>query len=213
MKTREIVVKDAKPGQESPLDYLVHDKEKGYLFASETGTPMLLGDYLVEQDGKTIRAKTALQYLLDESRQFTPAWAEKICDVPAAKIVGVAEKLNKNKPKVFVDRGYRSERYASSLREKIVISTLNVLLGSFGVEGGVFWNRSAKLKEVMKVERPKEESIMAWYMKNDSNLKMASATNYRRVYARAILEGKPYPRRWPFSTARTSWGAPRAAPR
>lgn len=193
VKTREKAVKDAKPGQEPQLDYLVHDKEKGYLFASETETPVLLGNYLVEQDGKTIRAKTALQYLLDESRQFTPAWAEKICDVPAAKIVGVAEKLNKNKPKVFVDRGYRSERYASSLREKLLISTLNVLLGCFGVEGGVLWNRSARLKSFMQVEKPKEESIMDWYMKNDTNLKMASAGNYRRTYIRSILEGKPYP--------------------
>jgi anaerobic selenocysteine-containing dehydrogenase len=198
VKTREKVVKDAKPGQEPELDYLVHDHVKGFIFAADTAAPALLGDYQLEQDGKTIHAKTALQYLLDESRQFTPAWAEKVCDVPAARIVAVAEKLNQNKPKVFIDRGYRSERYASSLREKITISTLNVLLGGFGVEGGTLWNRTAHLKGVMSVEKPKDESIMGWYMKHDPDLKMASASHYRRVYARAILEGKPYPSKLAF---------------
>ena len=183
----------AKLDKKEEVDYLVFDTVKGYVYSNETETPALLGSYLIEQDGGKIQAKTSLQYLMDESEQYTPAWAEKICDVPAARIIAVAEKLNKHKPRVFVDRGYRSERYASSLREKILISTLNVLLGCFGVEGGVLWNRSASLKGFMHVEKPKEESIMAWYMKNDPNLKMASAGHYRRTYIRSILEGKPYP--------------------
>ncbi len=189
VKTRE------KQDKKEEVDYLVFDTVKGYVYSNETETPALLGSYLIEQDGGKIQAKTSLQYLMDESEQYTPAWAEKICDVPAARIIAVAEKLNRHKPRVFVDRGYRSERYASSLREKLLISTLNVLLGCFGVEGGVLWNRSASLKGFMHVEKPKEESIMAWYMKNDPNLKMASAGNYRRTYIRSILEGKPYPAR------------------
>ena len=182
-----------KNDKKDEVDYLVFDKVKGYVFSNETETPELRGSYVIEQDGGKIQAKTSLQFLMDESRQFTPDWAEKICDVPAASILSVAEKLNQHKPRVFVDRGYRSERYASSLREKILISTLNVLLGCFGVEGGVLWNRSAHLKGFMHVEKPKQESIMGWYMKNDPNLKMASAGNYRRTYIRSILEGKPYP--------------------
>ena len=187
------VKSQGKKDKKDEVDYLVFDTVKGYVLSNETVTPVLLGSYVIEQDGRRIQAKTSLQYLLDESRQFTPAWAEKICDVPAASIVAVAEKLNKHKPRVFVDRGYRSERYANSLREKILISTLNVLLGCFGVEGGVLWNRSAKLKSYMSVDKPKDESIMAWYMKNDPNLKMASVGHYRRTYIRSILEGKPYP--------------------
>jgi thiosulfate reductase/polysulfide reductase chain A len=185
--------KDEKKG-ETTLDYLVFDKQQGMVFASQSASPELLGSHSIEEDGKTIKVVTALQYLLDESRAFSPQWAEKICDVPAARISAVADKLNKFKPKAFIDRGYRSERYASSLREKILISTLNVLLGNFGVEGGVFWNRSAKLHKFTKADKPKDESVMQWYMKNDPNLKMAS-NHYRRTWARAILEGKPYPQK------------------
>lgn len=203
VETKETPKKDAKKDKkeekkkddEVQLDYLVFDKVKGYVFASETETPELLGAYTIEQDGVKIQAKTSLQYLMDESKQFSPAWAEKICDVPAAKIMAVAEKLNKFKPRVFIDRGYRSERYANSLREKLLIATMNVLLGGFGVEGGVFWNRSVKLKGFIKAEKPKDESIMSWYMKNDPNLKMASSHYYRRVWIRAIMEGKPYPQK------------------
>ena len=186
---------DKKKDDEFTLDYLVFDKEKGYVLATESEKPELLGSYTIEQDGVTVTAKTALQYLIDESQQFTPAWAEKICDVPAARIVAVAEKLHQHKPRAFVDRGYRSERYASTLREKLLISTLNVLLGCFGVEGGVFWNRAAKLNKFIKAEKSKEESVMAWYMKNDLDMKMASIGHYRRVWAKAILEGKPYPQK------------------
>jgi anaerobic selenocysteine-containing dehydrogenase len=190
----------AKPNEpkkpaETTLDYLVFDKELGFVFASQSTSPQLLGSHSIEEDGKTIKVVTALQYLLDESKAFSPAWAEKICDVPAPKIVAVADKLNAFKPKAFIDRGYRSERYASSLREKILISTLNVLLGNFGVEGGVFWNRSASLHKFMKADKPKDESVMQWYMKNDPNLKMVSDHYYRRTWVRSILEGKPYPQK------------------
>jgi anaerobic selenocysteine-containing dehydrogenase len=186
---------EKKKDDEFTLNYLVYDKVKGFVLASETETPELLGSFTVELDGRQIKAKTSLQYMIDEGKQFTPEWAEKICDVPAARIVGVAEKLNKFKPKVFINRGYRSERYASSMREQLLIATMNVLLGCFGVEGGVFWNRAATLKKFIKSEKPKEESVMAWYMKNDLDFKMASIGHYRRVWAKAVLEGKPYPQK------------------
>lgn len=186
---------DKKKKEETTLDYWVFDKQKGLVFASESDAPELLGSRTIQLEGKSIKAVSALQYLLDESKNYSPAWAEKICDVPAARITAVADKLNKFKPKAFIDRGYRSERYASSLREKILIATLNVLLGNFGIEGGVFWNRSAKLHKFMKVDKPKDESVMQWYMKNDPNLKMASDHYYRRTWVRAILEGKPYPQK------------------
>ena len=180
---------------ETRLDYLVFDPAKGFVFASETEAADLLGEHAIDVDGTTVKAKTALSYLVDEAKAFSPAWAEKVCDVPAARIVAVAEKLDKHKPRVYIDRGYRSERYASSLREKIVISTLNVLLGCFGVEGGVLWNRGATLGKFIKADRPKEDSVIGWYMKNDPDFKMASGTHFRRAWAKAILAGKPYPQK------------------
>lgn len=185
---------DTKKKEESILDYWVFDKTQGLVFASQAESPELLGRRTIEIDGKTVKAVSALQYLLDESKTFSPAWAEKFCDIPAARITAVADKLNKYKPKAFIDRGYRSERYASSLRQTILIATLNVLLGNFGVEGGMLWNRSAKLSGFIKSEKPKGESILQWYMKNDPNLKMSS-DHYRRTWIRALQEGKPYPQK------------------
>jgi anaerobic selenocysteine-containing dehydrogenase len=70
-----------------------------------------------------------------------------------------------------------------------------VLLGCFGVEGGVLWNRGATLNKFIKADRPKEDAVIGWYMKNDPDFKMASGTHFRRAWAKAILEGKPYPQK------------------
>lgn len=172
---------------EKTLDYLVYENGE-FKPKSESANPEILGVF--EYEGKTV--KTALQAMTDASRAFTPDWASEVCDMPASKIERVAERLNQSKPKVFIERGYRSERYASSLRAKVNISILNVLLGCIGTEGGMIIQRKAALGKPFKSPKVKKPNIVKALMKEELDLKFSSTGHFRRTYFRSILEEKPY---------------------
>ena len=117
LKTRKLEKED-KDKKIEILDYLVA-QDGEFVFKSESTKPALFGEFEVEIDGVKVKCKTGLQMISDEVLTCTPEWTEEQTSIPAATIVKLADKLNQTKPACFVDRGYRSERYASSLREKI----------------------------------------------------------------------------------------------
>jgi len=173
--------------KEKTLDYLVYEGGE-FIPKSASIKPEILGSY--EYEGRKV--KTALQSMVDGSKEFNPEWASKVCDMPASKIRSVAERLNQAKPKVFIERGYRSERYASSLRAKVNISILNVLLGCIGKEGGMIIQRKVALGKAFKSPKPKKSSIIKALMKEELDLKFSNTGHFRRTYFRSILEEKPY---------------------
>lgn len=177
------------------LDYYVAtDKTIG--FKSEHSKTNLFGKYFVEIDGKTVTCKTAFQLMIDASKEYTPEWAEKQSSVSAEAIKSCAKKLNDAKPACFIDRGYRSERYASSLRDKILITQINVLMGSLGQKGGVIYNRSVKTgKFISDIPHVNDISISKWYIKNDTSKAFMSTKYYRRTWVEAVLSDKPYKQR------------------
>ncbi len=173
-------------------DYLVFcEQAEGPVFKSVAGKPALTGSFTV--NGTTV--KTALQMLMDEAQQYTPAWAQEICDVPADRIIATAEKLNAAKPKVFIERGYRTTRYANSMKEKHVIVMINSLLGAIGAKGGVIMQRKAKVGSYMKPPKTSEVSVAKHYRKHDPNNGLANTKHYRRTYVRGVLEDQPYKHR------------------
>jgi anaerobic selenocysteine-containing dehydrogenase len=181
-------------GKEEVLDYLVYDQErKDFSFKSEVIASTIYGSYEVETNGRMTKCKTAFELFTEEVKDFTPQWAQEICDVPADKIAAVAKRLDQYKPKVFVNRGYRSARYNSALREQLLITQLNIVLGALGREGGVFWQRKVELGEAFKKPpKPKDESIVSYYIDNEVGLSMANAKDWRRIYAKSLIEGRPY---------------------
>lgn len=188
-QTREI------PGQKGAItDYLVATAD-GPMFKSEAAKTELFGTFEVAINGTAKQCKTALQAMKDAAAQYTPEWTEKVSDVPAARTKEIAKRLDEAKPACFIERGYRSERYASTLREKLLITQLNMLLGAFGVKGGVFYNRSIKTGSLIKKPKVAEISVGKWYLKNDPNAALMNAKHYRRTWVRAILEEKPYKQR------------------
>lgn len=189
VQTREI------EGKKGPIsDYLVATAD-GPMFKSEAGKTELLGSFDVEVDGVVKSCKTGLQAMKDAAAEYTPEWTEKVSDVPAARVIEIAKRLNDTKPACFIERGYRSERYASTLREKLLITQMNMLLGAFGVKGGIFYNRGVKTAGLIKKPKVAEISVGKWYLKNDPNAAMMNAKHYRRTWVRAILEEKPYKQR------------------
>jgi anaerobic selenocysteine-containing dehydrogenase len=175
------------------LDYLVFDKATGSVtFKSEAKDPALFGSFKELIDGKETACKTGLQMLADNAKQFTPEWAESISTVPAAKVIELAENLNRYKPRVVLDRGYRSERYFSSLREKLTMATINLLLGAFGREGGLFWQHPCGLGHFIHAPKPSGQSILDYYIENEPGWILSNPVEGRRTYARSLLEDKPY---------------------
>jgi anaerobic selenocysteine-containing dehydrogenase len=180
-------------GEPGSMDYLVYDEaSRGFIPSSESSRPGLLGAYEFEKEGRKVVCKTSLQMLMDASIPFSPEWAEKVCTVPAKQIEEVAEDINRFRPKVVLDRGYRSERYYSSLREKITLAMLSLLTGSFGQEGGLYWQKPCGLGKFIRPPEPEEEPIISYYLENDPGWIFANPVEYRRTYFKSLLEEKPY---------------------
>lgn len=170
-------------------DYLVYDKTSDTIIMKSLATePAMLGEY--EQDG--VKVATGLELISQQVKQYTPEWAEDITTVPAEGIRKVAARLNEHKPHVFVDRGYRSERYESGLKEKHVNIMLNVLLGNFGRKGGVYWNRKATLGKLIKPPKTKDKSLVYLMAKDNPDFSLANLKFHRRPFFKTVLEGKPY---------------------
>lgn len=136
-----------------------------------------------------------MELIGDEVTSATPEWTEAQTSLPAKTIVQLASKLNATKPACFIDRGYRSERYASSMREKLLVTQINVLMGSLGVKGGVFYNRSVKTDKFIVAPKITDAPIPKWYLKNDPSSAFMSDHYYRRTWAKTILSEKPYKQR------------------
>ena len=193
IQTRKIE-KESKGKKVEILDYLV-SSDGEFVFKSEAKNPTLFGKFDVEIEGIKLTCKTALELMQDEVKLCTPEWTSEQTSIPADTIVKLAQKLNATKPACFIDRGYRSERYASSMREKLLVTQVNVLLGTFGVKGGVFYNRSIKTEKYLSVPKSTEMPIPKWYLKNDPNSALMSDHYYRRTWIKTVLSEKPYKQR------------------
>lgn len=193
VQTRTIE-KEEKGKKVQILDYLV-SSDGEFIFKSEAKNPTLFGKFEIEHEGVKLTCKTALGMIEEEVKTATPEWTEAQTSVPAATIIKLAHKLNATKPACFIDRGYRSERYASSMREKLLVTQINILLGSFGSKGGVFYNRSVKTEKYISTPKIADASIPTWYLKNDPSSAFMSDHYYRRTWAKTILSEKPYKQR------------------
>lgn len=171
-------------------DYLVYDTASDAVTRKNAASePALRGEY--EHQGRKVA--TGLELIARQVQQYTPEWAEGVTTVPADGIRGVAARLNQHKPAVFIDRGYRSERYENGLKEKHINAMLNVMLGSLGQKGGVFWNRRPALGKLIKPPKVKDKPMVRWMAENDPNFMLANLKFHRRPFFKAVLDDKPYP--------------------
>ncbi|MEW6530603.1 MAG: molybdopterin-dependent oxidoreductase [Thermodesulfobacteriota bacterium] len=72
---------------------------------------------------------------------YTPEWAEKETDVEAATIRRLAREFGEAKPKVIFHIGWFAARYVSEFHMRRSILFLNALMGSYEVEGGLFFKK------------------------------------------------------------------------
>jgi anaerobic selenocysteine-containing dehydrogenase len=180
------IIKDEK-GKEL-TDFIVYDEEsKEFKFSSEAKKPALNGSYTYT--GKKVQ--TAFSLIEKNVKTYTPEWAQTKSDVPSKKIKSIAERLNTNKPAVFIERGYRSCRYSNSMEEKKLILMLNALLGTLGSKGGLIFQRSIRLGKIMDTPKTKDKSVAEYYRKQP-DFALINTKDCRRFYFKSILDGKPY---------------------
>ena len=75
---------------------------------------------------------------------YTPEWAEKETDIPAAEIVKLARDVSKDKPSVVFHYGYRGSHHPTEVYFRRSILILNALMGSLEAKGGLFIKKGLK---------------------------------------------------------------------
>lgn len=103
-------------------------------------------------DKEFVKDKTVgFQELEEETVNYPPEWAEKVCEVPAKTIIRITREMAQAKPKSLLHRGYHGafgSQYLNSFQTARALAIANVLLGNINREGGIYFPKSAKLGEL-----------------------------------------------------------------
>lgn len=125
-------------------------------------------------------------------KQYTPKWAEEICEIKAQTIEEIAWEFAKFAPHVLAIAPRRFSRYANDAQTARSIAILNALMGNYGVKGGMWVNQSFDLKlpkddSAPAINAQRADGVGTRWPFNPPNLGLAG-----EVY-RATFSEKPYP--------------------
>jgi thiosulfate reductase/polysulfide reductase chain A len=98
---------------------------------------VLIGDRLCDED-YLARYASGFGQLTAHVAEFTPAWAERITEIPAARIVETARAMGQAKPSVVVHPGRHVTWYGDDTQRARAMAILTALLGAYGRPGGIF---------------------------------------------------------------------------
>lgn len=90
--------------------------------------------------------------------EYTPEWAEGVCDVPADTIVELAESLAAAAPACAIEPSWRAAfgcAYQNSFETARAVCAVNALLGCWGQKGGALITSSPKAGDLDPVKFPK----------------------------------------------------------
>jgi thiosulfate reductase/polysulfide reductase chain A len=85
------------------------------------------------------RYATGFPELATAVKPYTPEWAAKETDIPAATIVETARLMGINKPSVCIHPGRHATWHGNDVQRARSMAILTALLGSWGREGGMFF--------------------------------------------------------------------------
>lgn len=142
-------------------------------------------------DADYLRAyATGLTELKDAIQEYTPEWAEKETEIPAAKIVEVARELASNKPNVVISGGRFSAWYGDDAQRSRAIALLNALLGSWGRPGGIYLPASGKMPEYPGLPEYPEHNDEVPALDGAYPFALSQTTTSIRT---AAITGQPHP--------------------
>ena len=76
-------------------------------------------------------------------KDYTPAWAAKVCDIKEKDIVAFVEEIGQDRPKVIFHPGWNLARYRDSFYASRAMHILNILMGNIEMAGGLFIPKGA----------------------------------------------------------------------
>ncbi len=132
---------------------------------------------------------TGFDQLKEEVKQYTPAWAAQVTELPEAQIIESARELGRYKPNVVVHPGRHTVWHGNDAQRSRSLAILNALLGSWGRKGGLWLPPKAKLPNLEggpEYPEPKREALIF----GDYPLALGGLTN---VVRDSTISAKPYP--------------------
>lgn len=136
--------------------------------------------------------------LKDAVRDYTPAWASGITDIPAETISRIARELAAARPAAAVDtcwHGGFGSMYYNSVQTGRAAACLNALLGNLGAKGGLTFSPVVKLGKTDELMGPKPPKIAArrWDGAGEAEWPLAKGLGLVQNLPDQILSGRPYP--------------------
>jgi len=128
--------------------------------------------------------------LIRHVSDFTPERVEKITWVPAPKIREAA-RLYASSPSACISQGVAVELSTNGFQAARAIAILQAITGNLDVAGGAIFVREAKLTDLRAVSRGDRKAAIG--AGEYPLFHRSSGHAQANLYARAILEGKPYP--------------------
>ncbi len=123
---------------------------------------------------------------------YTPEWAEKETDVPAARIRAIAREFAAAAPRALIYRGRRSSWYTNDTEMRQAMAIANALVGNWDTEGGVVPNESLGLGAPEPPEYPFPDAERVDGIKERHPLANVDDGAYVEV-REAVLADRPYP--------------------
>ncbi|MBT8201973.1 MAG: molybdopterin-dependent oxidoreductase [Acidimicrobiia bacterium] len=78
--------------------------------------------------------------------ELTPEWAEAITEIPAETIRTTARVMAENRPRSAIMPGRHVTWYGTDTQRMRAVYAINALLGAYGRQGGMYFNKSAYLE-------------------------------------------------------------------
>ncbi|HAD05152.1 MAG: molybdopterin oxidoreductase [Desulfuromonadales bacterium GWC2_61_20] len=122
---------------------------------------------------------------------YTPEWAAKECEIPAADIRRIARDFADAAPHAVYYQGRRSSFFANDTQMRRAMAILNAIIGNWDVEGGMIPNRS--------IAMTKHDYLAPYYddipgrLDADSVAYLSESDGSWSIFRDRVLEGKPYP--------------------
>jgi thiosulfate reductase/polysulfide reductase chain A len=108
---------------------------------------VLIGEGLY--DAEFVKKWTVgFEKLSEHVQKLTPEWAAEITDIPSDRIRESAREMGRNRPQSVIVPGRHVVWYGNDTQRMRAVYIINGLLGSYGREGGLYFNKSPFIEEI-----------------------------------------------------------------